>query len=303
MDKPPVATIINFCTIEARFLKACVEQCRCFSRQIIIPVCDHFFDGRPENRDFLQRIYASFPDCLFIEYPFAVRRIPNKMFERVAPAHFWHCVSRMIGLQFINEGIETALFLDADELPDGKKFLEWLSSSDWIQHSVLKMANYWYFREPHYRSLHWEDSIVLAQRHTLDGSILLHESERDAIYDLLPGPKRRAVTGFDGQPMFHHFSWVRTRDEMTAKVRAWGHRDDRDWERLIDQEFSRPFSGRDFVHGYAFQECVPVFQISLDGIDFPPTDQKPQLRRLEDHELIRRLGLQRSGWLSKIFNI
>jgi hypothetical protein len=303
MNKPPIASIINFCTIEARFIKACIEQCRHFSRQIIIPVCDHFFNGQPENRDLLRRIYAAFPDCFFIEYPFAVQSIPEKILKRVESGHFWHCVSRMIGTQYVDEGVETILFLDADELPEGKKFLEWLNSSDWNLHSVLKMANYWYFREPRYRSLNWEDSIVLAQKTTLDGSILLHKSERNAIYDLLPGPKRRAVTGLDGQPMFHHFSWIRTRNEMLAKVRAWGHRGDRDWVKLVDQEFSRPFTGKDFVHGYSFEECIPVFPVSLDESDFSPHEKKPlRFKRLEDRELLQHLGLRKSKWLRKFFN-
>lgn len=302
MQKASVATIINFCSIEARFLEACIKQCRLFSRQIIIPVCDHLFNGVPENLGLLQRIYASFPDCLFIEYPFSVQRIPKKAFQQVTPAHFWHCVSRVVGTRFLDEGIEMVLFLDADELPDGEKFLQWLDASDCAYHSVLKLANYWYFREPRFQSLRWEDSIVMAQKRTLSSAVLLHESERDAIYNFLPGPKRRAVTGLDGQPMFHHFSWVRTKEEMQNKVRAWGHRFDRDWEKLIEKEFSEPFSGKDFIHGYSFRECLPQFQISLEGTHFVPDAQKsPQVVRLNSEELIKHLDLAPVGWFSKIF--
>ena len=303
MQKASVATIINFCTIEARFLEACIKQCRLFSRQIIIPVCDHFFNGVPENAGLLQQIYASFPDCLFIEYPFAAKRIPKSVFEEVTPSHFWHCVSRLIGTRFLEDGIEMVLFLDADELPDGQKFLQWMDVSDCAHHSVLKLANYWYFREPRYQSLRWEDSIVMAQRRTLNSSILLHESERDAIYNFLPGPKRRAVTGSDGQPMFHHFSWVRTKEEMQNKVHAWGHRDDRDWEKLVEKEFSAPFSGKDFIHGYSFRECIPLFQISMERVHFAPEKGKSlQIKRLNSEELIEHLELAPCGWLSKIFN-
>jgi len=38
--------------------------------QNIVPVCDHFFDGSPENRPLLEKIYSAFPEILFIEYPF-----------------------------------------------------------------------------------------------------------------------------------------------------------------------------------------------------------------------------------------
>jgi hypothetical protein len=301
--KPPIATIINFCTIEARFLKDCIEQCRSFSRQIIIPVCDHFFNGAPENHELLDQIYAAFPDCQFIEYPFAPERVPKRVFREISPDHFWHCASRMIGTRFLNDDIETVLFLDADELPDGKKFSEWLEMSDYLQHTVLKMANYWYFREIRYQSMHWEDSVVLVQKHALSSSVLLHENERDAIYDLSPGPKRRSVAGPDGQPMFHHFSWVRTKEEMMNKVRAWGHRRDRNWQQLVEEEFSAPFSGKDFVHGYSFREWIPLFDISLDKVHFAPHPQMgAQLRRLNAREFADHLELAERGWWKKIFN-
>jgi len=303
MQKPAVATIINFCSIEARFLETCIKQCRLFSRQIIIPVCDHFFNGVPENQELLQRIYASFPDCLFVEYPFEPHRIPKRSFQEVTYAHFWPCVSRLIGSRFLNDDIEMVMFLDADELPNGKNFLQWLEISDCVHHSVLKLANYWYFREPRFQSLRWEDSIILAQRRTLSPAILLHKSERDAIYDCLPGPKRRAVTGLDGLPMFHHFSWVRTKEEMQNKVRAWSHRDDRDWETLVEKEFSGPFSGTDFIHGYSFRECLPLFQISMEGIEFVPDQRKsPRIVRLKGDEMIKHLDLAPTGCFGKIFN-
>ncbi len=298
----PIATIINFCTIEARFLKACIEQCRLFSRQIIIPVCDHFFNGQPENRALLEQIYTAFPDCLFIEYPLVSQRSLKRVLRQVTPSHFWHCASRLIGTRFLQPDIEMILFLDADELPNGKKFLEWLNVSDSAQHIVLKLANYWYFREPIYQSLHWEDSVVLARKHPLIPEILLHESERDAIYELLPGPKRRAITGSDGQPMFHHFSWVRTKEEMMKKVRAWGHREDRDWEELVEKEFAAPFSGKDFVHAYSFRECSPLFEISVNGLRFlPDSSRAPQVSRLTERDFINHLGIKMNWW-RKIFS-
>lgn len=303
MQKPPIATIINFCTIEARFLKPCIEQCRHFSRQIIIPVCDHFFNGVNENHELLSRIYSSFPDCQFIEYPWMPNEMPQRIVGQMTPDHFWHNVSRMVGSQFLNDDIDMVLFLDADELPDGKKFSEWLDASDYAQHSVLKMANYWYFREPRFQSLHWEDSVVLAQKSRLDPDVLLHETERDAIYDFLPGPKRRSVTGPDGKPMFHHFSWVRTKDEMMKKVLSWGHRGDRNWGQLVENEFSAPFSGKDFVHGYYFQECRPLFEIDMERFDFSPDgNSHPQITQLTKQELIRHLDRPK-GWLNKLFNL
>ena len=270
MRKKPIAAVINFCTNESRFLKASIEQARIFARQILILVCDHFFDGTPENEQELDLIYRSFPDCTFIQYPYIPNQISPQLFDKVAPSHFWHSLSRLIATHYLDHEIETVLFLDADEIADGKKFAEWLESSDYHQHTVLRFANYWYFREPKYQALNWEDSVVLAHLGTLNSRILLHEKERDAIYEFLPSPKRRLVTSCDGEPMFHHFSWVRTKEEMLKKVRSWGHRNDQAWESQVEKEFSGPFSGVDFVHKYQYKTISPPFDIQLGPVQFEP---------------------------------
>lgn len=285
MKKHPIATIVNFCSNESRFIRATLEQAHLFSHQVIVSVCDHFFDGIPENRPLLEQIYAAFPQCLFIEYPYLPKKIPKKMWKKVDPSHFWHSFSRLIGVAYLQEEVETVLFLDADEVPDGRRFAEWLDSSDYVHHTTLKLANYWYFREPIHQALHFEDSIVLVQKRALEKEILLHQEERDAIYNLLPGPKRRHVTGCDGAPMFHHYSWVRTQEEMLKKVKAWGHKGDRDWVSLVEQEFTGPFKGTDFVHGYSYQLVEPSFNIRLEPPIFEPKGA-PQVKKLSPEETL-----------------
>ena len=292
MKKHPVATIVNFCSNESRFIRATLEQAMLFSHQVIIPVSDHFFDGAPENRPLLEKIYTAFPSCLFVEYPFVPKKIPKKIWKKIDPAHFWHSVSRLIGYCFLEEEIEAVLFLDADEVPEGKRFTEWLDCSDYRHHTALKLANYWYFREPSNQALRMEDSIVLAQKRALELEILLHEEERDAIYNLLPGPKRRHVTGSDGKPMFHHYSWVRTREEMLKKVAAWGHKKDRDWVALVNEEFAAPFRGTDFVHGYTYQSVEPFFELDLRPPQFEAKGPA-QVKRLKEEEMLQLIKLKK----------
>jgi hypothetical protein len=291
MKKHSISTVVNFCSNESRFIKATLEQASLFSRQVIVPVCDHFFDGTPENRPLLEKIYSSFPGCLFIEYPYIPQKIPKKIWKKVDPAHFWHSLSRVIGFSHVDEEVETVLFIDADEVPDGRKFSEWLDCSDYRHHTALKLANYWYFREPCNQALKFEDSIILAQKRALELDILLHKDERDAIYNLLPGPKRRHVAGSDGEPMFHHYSWVRTQDEMLKKVLAWGHKEDRDWCSLVKEEFSSPFRGTDFVHGYSYKSVQPCFDIRLEGPEFT-SKGPPQVKQLKNQDLLKLINLK-----------
>ena len=57
--------------------------------------------------------------------------------------------------------------------------------------------------------------------------------------------------------MFHHYSWVRTKEQLLRKVASWGHNWERNWTEEVEKEFSRPFNGVDFVHGYEFVEVAP----------------------------------------------
>lgn len=294
MKKHPISTVINFCSNESRFIKATLEQALIFSQQVIVAVCDHFFDGTPENRPLLEEIYAAFPDCLFVEYPYLPHKIPKRMWKKVDRAHFWHSFSRLVGFSVLDEGVEMVLFLDADEVPEGKKFAEWLDCSDYRHHTALKLANYWYFREPTNQALRFEDSVVLVQKRSLESDILLHQDERDAIYNLLPGPKRRHVAGPDGEPMFHHYSWVRTQDEMLKKVKAWGHKGDRDWTALVNEEFSAPFRGTDFIHGYSYKIVKPSFDIQFEGARFEPKGT-PKVKRLKMQETLK-LVKEKNFW-------
>lgn len=286
MKKHPIGTIINFCSSETRFIKATLEQALLFSQQVIVPVCDHFFDGTLENRQLLEEIYRAFPDCLFIEYPYLTNKIPKKVWKKIDPSHFWHNFSRLVGFSSLEDGIEMVLFLDADEVPEGRRFAEWLDWSDYRHHTTLKLANYWYFREPCNQASEVEDSIVLVQKGSLESDLLLHKEERNAIYNLLPGPKRRHVAGADGRPMFHHYSWVRTKEEMLKKIKFLEAKANKNWLALIDQEFSAPFQGTDFINGYKYQVVSPPFDIQFEPPHFEAKGL-PKVKKLAPSEVLK----------------
>jgi hypothetical protein len=120
------------------------------------------------------------------------------------------------------------------------------------------LANYWYFREPTYRATTLEDSVVLVRRFLVGEIDLKAKRERG---QFVGATTPRRVT-WCGQPMVHHYSWVRTKAEMLRKVRSWGHRDKKDWVTLVEEEFSRPFNGRCFVHDYRFDVVEDLFRLA-----------------------------------------
>ncbi|MDN3505626.1 MAG: hypothetical protein P0S96_00140 [Simkaniaceae bacterium] len=277
-----LATIINFSSNEASFLTQCVEEALFFSDQIVVCFADHFFDGAAENLPLIYGIAEEHPEITFIQYPFS-----KENFYGDHPPSFWHNMSRMIGYHH-TQG-EYLLFLDVDEIAEGKRFARWLETTALID--AMRLANYWYFREAKYRAKTIEDTPLLVRRGALEYEGLMHEKERAGLYHVLKGKKKRLV----GQeaPFFHHYSWVRNKEQMLRKVRSWGHRGERDWEKLVMEEFEGEFSGIDFVHGYAFEEVEP----KLLTCQYKPVSETPKNVRILSTRDVHKMDLTIGGML------
>lgn len=247
-----LATIVNFCSNEIRFIDACLEQASRFSSQLVVPVCDHFFDGRPENLALVEEVIERHPEALFCGFSWN---------DTPRPPWYWPSLARVVALRHLDPDIEYVLFLDADEIVEGDRMLAWLRSGAQQPWQVLTLSNYWYFREPRYRALPQEDSALLIRRDRLREADLMDPMERYALLNAVSGPRTRSLPGLDGTPMVHHYSWVRSKEQMLRKVQSWSHREDRDWVAEVEAEFSHPFNGTDFVHGYTFEEVTPWLDI------------------------------------------
>ncbi len=173
----------------------------------------------------------------------------------------------MISFSFLPEEIETVLFLDADEIVEGEAFREWLEEFPYRHYDFLKLYCYWYFRETRYQAKAWETSPLLAKRASINRALLMQKDERSGMFSLGKGKKLEGVLSLADKPMVHHYSWVRTEEEMLRKVRSWGHKEDQDWETLVRQEFKEAFKGKDFVHGYEFLSVKPF--VEIDHAVFP----------------------------------
>jgi hypothetical protein len=252
-----IATIINFCSNDYPFLEHAVRQAKRFSKQIIVPVCNHFYDGMVENREILRAAYAEHPECLFVEFEYNA----EKNFYAAQGRRMWHSIARLIGFYFLDPDIEYVLFIDTDEIVDAQAFSAWVETREYQQYEAMRLACYWYFREPHLQAEATEDTPLLVCRAAWNPDLILHPWEREGGFALFKGKKIRGVKS--EAPMIHHYSWVRTREQMLRKAMSWGAHDEKDWATLIDEEHSRLFNGSDFVHGYAFRKVDPFVDIDL----------------------------------------
>jgi len=285
MKVPKIATVINFCSSDYPFLKHCVLAAAPFSQQILIPVCDHFYDGQPEDLETLKAIYAEFPFCTFLQYPFH----HSLSLAGCVKRRFLPNLARLLSFYFTKEPIDYLFFLDADEIVETEKFLLWLEQFPLEDYDAVRLACYWYFREARHQSLEWEDTPLLIKKTAVSCEGIMDPLERAGLFDQLTSSKLRYVKGVDERPLIHHYSWVRTKEQLLHKVATWSHRNERQWHTLLEEEFSRPFSGRDFVHGYSFKEVFPYIDLDVHSVPQKQctTESANHVRFLTDQDMIK----------------
>lgn len=253
-----LASIINYCTYDYDFIKSCIEHVVPFSSQIIVPVSDHFFDKIPEESKLLEKTFLENKNsgAIFIKYRFDI--------NTTKPSRHWHNFSRYIGFLELNDDIDYVLFLDADEIIDTKRFIEWLEARKYFDFDALRFAAYWYFRAPQFQATTFEDPTALVKKSFLNRELLMNATEERNSFNNFVDHNRTAEMhfGLDSNPMVHHYSWVRTKEQMLRKIKSWGHNKDRNWELLVKEEFEHPFTGTDFVHGYDFKIIKPFCEFN-----------------------------------------
>jgi len=244
-----VSTVINYCSIEAPFIRQVVAQARLFSDDVIVSAYDRLFDGTPEDSGALRAL----------EGPGV--RVVVQEWSADKPPKYWHNAARWAGVQAARH--DWVLFLDADEVPEGGRMREWFTMNDLRGRSydAYSFGCYWYFREPIYRATQEFECAVLLHKRCITRDLIFSEKER---WEFRRHPDIRALDHVvdAAGPMFHHYSWVRTKAQLLKKVSSWAHKDDRNWAAFVEEEFSRPFNGTDFVHGFSYTTVKNIFTIN-----------------------------------------
>jgi hypothetical protein len=246
-----ITTIMQYSTLDYRFLKANLERLSRFSNEIIITVCDSFYSSEKENKNLLSKtheIVNQYPNAKMHFFPWdGKKENPN----------YYHNLGRKIGTELSTN--KWLLFLDGDEIVDNN-FWNWFYS---VQHldQTFWLTCYWYFREPIYRATKTESAGLVIRKKYCNWDLNTNQ-ERQQFFNL-PNFKNGDIKliGYEDKPIIHHFSWVRTKDEMLRKVKNWGHKNDKNWATLVEEEFNRPFNGTDFVHGYNYEVVENVFSL------------------------------------------
>jgi len=255
-----LVSIISFCTHDIRFLDKCLSAVKPFSDQIIIPVCDHFYNGEKEDIALLEQVYQKYLEVDFVEFAYSKEEVYGTP-SRLIPgspgwAQHWHNSARLVGTFFIKSEIDCVLFLDVDEI-----FSEDIRQVPFWDYAAIRFATYWYFKTAHNCASVTPNGPLLVKRNLLTTHLLLDEDERMGIFNKIEGKKEQEFL-VENRPIVHHYSWVRTKEEMRKKTKRWGHHWERDWAVLIKEK-------RDFVRNYSYRKVEPFWDPLKEQIHLP----------------------------------
>ena len=246
------------CSDDIRYLRVTLKQAAHLFQQVLIMFGTRYWDGvRDED---ISAIQAFDNECksLFSNVKIIWYQVPEDALKflqgSVSQTMYWEGHARWLAVTKMAP-CEYVLFLDSDEVIDGKEMEVFLASKNYTHCSAIKLANYWYWREPIYQAKDYtEDSAVLIKTSHFNALDLYSNQGRHGIFAKChPSETKRSVMGCNGVPIIHHYSWVRTKEEMLRKVTTWGHRNDRsDWVAKVEEEYSRAFNGTDFVNGLEY---------------------------------------------------
>jgi hypothetical protein len=238
-----IDTVISYCSTDFRFIRKNITEALKFSDKVIVSTATHLFDGTDDSHG-IQYTVDSLADILddrveFIQFDW----------DATKPVRYNHNMSRRTGLTHCSN--DYVMLLDADEVMEGNLVRAYLETNVHQHYDVIAFKCYWYFREPIYRATTTEMAATLWKKNIATTDILFSEAER---WGYRHKKDIRSIENetLHGDILCHHYSWVRSKEEMLKKVKSWGHRSDRDWVSLVEQEFSQPFQGTDFVHGYDY---------------------------------------------------
>jgi hypothetical protein len=104
----------------------------------------------------------------------------------------------------------------------------------------------------------------------------------------------------------HHYSWVRTKEELCKKFSSWSHHWERPWLNLVEVEYKDSFKERDFIRGYTYREVEPYFDPLLESLPSISSDDlsahRSNVQQLPNVVLVDRKQMQHTELMHYVVN-
>jgi hypothetical protein len=253
-------TLINYCSHDYRFLHLCVNQAKKVSTEVVIVACDHFHTGDEENIRELEKVKSELTGVNFLILPYeeVQKTIGNKHYCAVIAS-----APRQLAFNKVKGRTDYTMFMDVDEIIEAERFNERVQHPDFSGCGGAICGNYWYFRDVRHRAKAElsNSCFIIRTQDVPENFVSVHD--RWNIWECAKEPKLRDLKGLDGKPFVHHYSWVGTKEQMLKKAAYSGHRAEKDFAKLIEEEHSHPETSLvDFVHQFELEVCEPPSEVT-----------------------------------------
>lgn len=256
--------IITYCSLHEHFIDALLYECSKVSKKIMITVGTHLWDKSLEDDGKLMKILKKHPHVVI--YKFDSSNIDLEYKDNFG--NKISTKSRILGfkkalMKFSN--VDWFFFLDSDEIPEGNKLKYFLENNEILEEKNYIFSTYWYFREPTYQALSIEQNPLLLYISNVKDFCLESSHERMAYLDVNFENSTLQYVSDNGTPLFHHYSWVMNKDLMLKKIQyTFKKKDHENLFKIVEEEFSKPFEMKDFIHKYDYKIVENIFNISTD---------------------------------------
>lgn len=258
------SVIINYCSNEKIFLDALLIECSKFSKDIVVSYGSKLYDGSLEDLEHIQEYASKYKDVRFVQYEVNLDldlKVQIGVVNR--PTAFWHNLARYTAVQSLKNK-EWVFVIDCDEIPSGDDVKEWLSKTVLNKECSYKMANYWYFKYPTNQAKTFEDSVLLIHSDHLTAKNIFGDLERDYLIPASGTKLNRMTVGSNKLPMWHHYSWTRSKESLAHKIKNWAHSNDifknTDVDKLIEFIYHND-DVNDVIHHYQYNKVENTFNI------------------------------------------
>jgi hypothetical protein len=301
-----ISTVISYSTGDSKFIRRSILEAQKFSKRVVVVSCSHRFNGIPEDDTYIKALQRELKFDL-INLPWDRNKSPKDWHNMLRHAGYLHTVKwdPLIEENGEYKGVSHCLFLDGDEIVEGDSMLKWLKSlpecPDTPQTYKLLPINamfpaYFYFLDPTLVStaLEMAGLLISVQYLREHEDAFFNENERSGMMNASLGviaplawpPSYDPEMEFNSQyqfkdwlkgaPFVHHYSWVRSEEEMYKKI-IWAHSGGKDWKTLIHNHFKlfddlNPFCAlgeepggsrphKCFVHNYEYFRVPNKFNL------------------------------------------
>ena len=238
-----IGAVIPFTCDDKIFIKPLISNLLPICNNIVLTYSDTYLSGTMQNSIELNNtinIIKSFQNenasCTIKLLKYDIER--NIMKDNIDGPYFvtwkryWICLARKLGVMEICNKSDWILLLDSDEIVDTSNFQKWITTelpnvNNEVQ--VINFDNYVYYYKAIYRSNQLENSIVMIKPDIMLNyeHLAINEWERTAFIKFtLDNMILKNVKLNNDIVMFHHYSWVRSKQNLISKIKNWGHSDD-----------------------------------------------------------------------------